>query len=133
MSKATADLAEFLHIHNAHQYSTALGGDPPFVYYRAGIGGRAPLTAAWQVIRAKHQTDTAAYWRDQYAKTFNVYPRHGTTPAAEKEAMRLQAIEWASTRYHIESWARTPFGSYMPADHVARMTLRLREAKRGAA
>ena len=72
--------------------------------------------AKWQVCRTNAQTDPKGWWGDDGWKTFDVYSRK------EKEPQRLAAIGWASSRFKIAEWERSPFGSYHPKGTLASAT-----------
>lgn len=93
----------------------------PFVAYTPAEPGRGYRSAHWQVIRGKYITDKDAHWRDNGKKTFSMYRR-------EEKAKQLEAaLAWASDRYNITEWAKTPFGSYAPAAFVKARLAQLRE------
>ncbi len=39
---------------------------------------------------------------------------------SDKEAKRLEALAWATERYVIQEWERSPFGTYHPVGTLAR-------------
>ena len=90
-------------------WDLAKGQNDPqvFIDYSPQMLGRAMRFACWQVLRIGYKTDRGSpAW---YAKTFTCYhPR-------EDKAPQLQAaLAWATERYRIAEWERSPFGSYHP-------------------
>ncbi len=66
-------------------------------------------SGGWRVHRVGYQT------LNKYEdKNFLNRDRH------DKEAKRLEAIAWASERYKIDEWEKSPFGSYHPVGAMAR-------------
>ena len=79
------------------------------IIYRSQRTGRASCSAAWQILRPGYQTDPKGHWTNSYNKTFWCY-----NTGEDKEPQRLSAIAWATERYDITEWERSPFGSYHP-------------------
>lgn len=46
------------------------------------------------------------------------YNRGNKTFTGKRKVSLPEALEWATTRYGISEWKRTPFGSYMDAGFV---------------
>lgn len=117
MAVTKAKLREF-DIVNQHNLASCDGGLHVWVGYSPADTGRAYRSAKWQVCRVGFKTDASAsaWWGDNGNKTFNVYRRE------EKESQRLAAIEWATKRYGIEEWEKSPFGSYHPKGTLAKVT-----------
>ena len=126
MKKPTKASLRALGILNEH--ILARRGPEPQVYvaYRAQDRGRVYQSAAWQVIQVgfKSDHDPKAFWRDQGHKTFNVYDYE-----TEKMTQFAAAQAWASDRYHIPVWERSPWGSYHPAGTIAYAVARAAQEK----
>jgi hypothetical protein len=105
-------------VYNAHNFANGA----IFVDYTPRDTGRGGFSAKWQVCWAGHVTDPKAHWADYGKKTFNVFGKD------EKETARLEAIAWATEKYGIKEWAKTPFGSYMDAGFVAKRLGELKAA-----
>lgn len=125
MSAAT-DALDAVGIVNPHQYATALSDDPkvgaPYIAYVA-YDPTQRRTAGWRVHRPGHCTNPTS--RD-YREPDKVFPTYAArmSAAQARAATLAQAQEWAGARYGITVWARTPFGTYMDAEHVAEMKRR---------
>ncbi len=122
------ELREHLNVFNAHNYATVAGVNV-WIDYRPQVTGRGYQSAAWQVFGNGFQTEDSperAHWRNYGLKTFNVFRRE------YKQSQLEAALAWASERYGIPEWERTPFGSYVPKGTVAIMRAKLADAKRAA-
>lgn len=84
----------------------------PMISYSPAQTGRGYKSACWHVIRKHFATDPDAHWRDYGKKTFPVRGREEKKPQLEA------AMEWASAKYGVREWAKTPFGAYAPAEFV---------------
>lgn len=93
-----------------NEYDFAQGN--VYIQYCPRITGRISSSAKWQVRKRGEETDSKAAWYNHGNKTFCVYGR------AEKQPQLLAAIQWASEKYGILQWAKTPFGSYMSDSFV---------------
>jgi hypothetical protein len=111
--KVNKELLKAVNVYNPHNLCTQ-GGDGVFVSYIPQRPGRVYRNAKWQVVRPGYKNDPDGWWGDYGHKTFNVFSR------AEKEPQRLAAIAWASERYGIKQWERSPFGSYHPKGTIER-------------
>lgn len=97
----------------------------PFISYTPAETGRGYKSANWQIARKNFITDKEAHWRDYGKKTFSVYRRE------EKAAQLEAALAWASERYGVTEWVKTPFGSYAPAAFVKARLAQLLEVEAG--
>jgi len=122
MSKTTEEFREHLFLHNASNYASA-AGLKVHVDYRPTITGRGYTSARWQVVGIGFQTDPGGHFQDNGQKTFSIMGRD------QKQARLQEALDWASERYGISSWERSPYGSYVPTGTVAAMKARLKAAK----
>lgn len=124
MSKLTEQLGE-VGVHNAHLFA---GHGNAFVMYLAADHGWRH-GAMWRVARPGFLTDPKGPWYNYGNKTFVVFGRH------DKLAVFEEAKAWASERFGIKEWARTPYGSWMDAEFVkARLKeLRAQLKAKGAA
>jgi hypothetical protein len=116
MSKLTDQLAT-VGIHNAHNFA---GKGNVFIAYQPYDSIRR-LVSGWKIARPGFQIDPETARYDHGCKTFVVFGR------ADKDEKFEEAKAWASAKYGIKEWARTPFGSWMDAEFVKR---RLAELKR---
>lgn len=115
-------------IFNEHDLAKRDGGSNLYVCYRAQDNGRGGHSSGWLVIRVGHKTDPEGHWGEYGNKYFLTWGRH------DKEEKRLEAIAWATARYGIQEWERSPFGSYHPKGTLTglRQAARAREgASRG--
>lgn len=86
------------------------GGRGIYVSYIPSDFGREARFACWRVYRPGYETDPHGHWSDGRNKTFTVHSR------GDKEAKRLEAIEWAVYVYNITGeWERDPWGGWHPA------------------
>lgn len=109
MSKLTEQLRT-IRIFNAHDFA---GYGNVYISYCPQLLGRGGRSAHWGVYRAGYQTDRNAPWYDYGNKVFTVWGRQ------DKAAKLEEAKAWASKKYKIKEWAKTPFGDYMDAKVVA--------------
>lgn len=118
MSKATDSFAT-VGIHNGWQFAKA---NVMISYLPASGSGGWWQPSKWQVCRGGEHTDPEAGWRDHWRKTFTVRGRH-------EKAGRFEAAKaWASERYGIAEWAKTPYGDWMDAEFVTKRTAELKAA-----
>ena len=103
-------------IHNAYNLAKVQIEPKVFIPYSPQEIGMASQFAKWQVYRIGWKTDPEAHWTNDGQKTFNVF--RPATP--EKEEQRLAAISWATEKYGISEWERSPFGSYHPVGTLAK-------------
>lgn len=108
MAKPTKKTFNAIGIINPHDLATRVEGLQVIVDYCPADNGRAGRFARWTVYRIGFKTDPKGHWSDGYNKAFTVRDR------ADKEPQRLTAIEWASNRYKVTEWEKSPFGSYHP-------------------
>lgn len=119
MSAAT-DKANAIGVRSDHDLARRFGrpagpdSQTPVIYYDPAEPGRAYRPAKWSVHRPGFKTDPGGHWMNYGNKTFDVYSR------SDKEPQRAAAFEWASERYGVSEWARSPFGGWHPAEVVAR-------------
>jgi hypothetical protein len=83
-------------------------------------GNRFISISSWQVVRPGYITKPRGNAFDAH-QSFTIYGRGDNIPALER------AKEWASKRYGIKEWAKTPFGSWVDADFVKKRTAELKE------
>jgi hypothetical protein len=108
--KVTKDILKAAGLHNSHTICQR-GGSIYVTFFPASLG----MSAKWQVIKPNGKTDPNAHWSDYGNKTFDVYGR------PDKEAKRLEAIQWASFVYNTgDEWERDPFGGYHPKGTIER-------------
>ena len=105
-------------------YDVARAGPKPrvFIDYRPQDLSRAGHPARWQVCGIGFKTDPDGHWEDYGHKTFNCF-----RPSKDKEFMRLEAVAWASEKYGVEEWEKSPYGSYHPLGTMA-AAIRRKEA-----
>lgn len=114
MSKLTERYRAF-GIHNEHGFA----GNNVFLSYTPNGYGRGGHGSRWQVIKGDEQTEPTEPWYNYGKKTFTVSSHsHGTTHAEGKQKALEAAQVWASEKYKIKQWARTPYGSWMDAGFV---------------
>jgi hypothetical protein len=84
--------------------------------------GRGGHGAYWQVCKGNEPTDPQAAWFYYARKTLTVFDflRQTANRAKAKDAALEAAKAWASEKYGIKEWARTPYGSWMDAGFVKR-------------
>lgn len=92
----------------------------PFISYHAQTNRRSCLLSKWVVSRRGFKTDPSGPWYDHGDKSF-------VACRADKEDRLNEAKAWASERYGIKEWAKTPFGSWMDADYVKRRVSELKQ------
>ena len=90
------------------------------VYNAYGFAGRGnayiiyipaeTLSGRWAVVRPGYRTDPTAHWMEHGNKTF--------TGSGDKKQGLENSKKWASARYGIKEWERTPYRSYMDAEFV---------------
>jgi len=112
-------------IHNGWLYGK---GNVTISYTPAQGSGAWREAAKWQVDRGLHRTDDAQqHWRNGGRKTFTVGNEAAKAPQLEA------AKAWASGRYGIKKWAKTPYGDWMDAEFVAKRTAELKAAVKARA
>ena len=109
MKLTKAILRKRFRIFNPRDIATQQNGHKIFVVYSPQVVGRAYRSAKWSVASVTEQTDPNAHWTEHGTKTF-----HCWHPMEDKEKQRLEALAWATERYGIIEWERSPFGSYHP-------------------
>ena len=114
--KITKNRLRDFNIINAHDLAKRSGGLMLVASYRPAENGRASSSAQWSVWRVGHQVDPNAHWQDHGSKVFTV------SGCEQKEPQRLAAIKWASEKYGIDEWEKSPFGSYHPKGILAKAT-----------
>lgn len=113
MSKLTESFAT-VRVHNGRQYADS---NVVISYLPA-----TERSARWMVSKGDERTDLEAGWSHGWRKTFIVSGRH------QKPGRLEQAKTWASERYGITEWAKTPYGDWMDAGFVAQRTAELKAA-----
>jgi hypothetical protein len=97
-----------------------------FLSYTPEDYGRGSHGARWQVVKARESTDPTAPWYNYGKKTFNVFSYTTGDSHANAKQRALEAAKlWASAKYKIKEWARTPYGSWMESKFVKRRTAEL--------
>lgn len=86
------------------------GGKIPYVAFRNGFKKKT-VTSAWQVLVPGRRTDPDGSYQDGFNKTFLVSDP-GVVVAPER------AKQWASERYDIHDWVKTPFGAWTSKAHL---------------
>ena len=104
MSKFTEQMRK-VGVHNSNAFA---GKGNVYISYNSG-NSRACQPSRWQVHRPGFKTDSTAHWMDYGSKSFLGRKQSGAFDEAK---------EWASERYGIKEWARTPFGDWMDAEFV---------------
>ena len=94
MSKLTDELAQYLKIHNIHNF-TVVGDGDVFVEYIPQNLGRGGHCARYCIVGIGFETDPEAPWYNYGAKVFNVFHNN------EKSAQRKEALHWASEKFGI--------------------------------
>jgi hypothetical protein len=127
VSKLTDSFAS-VGIHNGWLYAK---GNVAISYTPAQGSGAWREAAKWQVDRGTYRTDDAPrdrqHWRNGGRKTFTVGNEAAKAPQLEA------AKTWASERYGIKEWAKTPYGDWMDAEFVAKRTAELKAAVKAQA
>ena len=113
--KFTKTLLRSVRIVNAWDYANG----NPFLYYRPQVTGRGYNNAAWCIYWPGHNLST--YWRDDKALAFNVYSRD------EKASKFLEAQEKFKKLFKSIELCKTPFGSWMARQFVARRNKEIQE------
>lgn len=110
MSKLT-DSYRTVGVFNPHNFANGT----VFITYDS-IRGRGHNFQGWKVHKAG--LDLGTHWTDHNSRCFDTFPHEG--PFAFRKVAALAAAKaWASERFGVKEWARTPYGSYGPADFVA--------------
>lgn len=97
-----------LSVYNAFGYASGR----VYIDYHAGQSGRGATYPKWVVVHGKKDTDPEAHFLDYGRKVFTVNCR------ANKEPELIKCKDWASQKYGIKAWTKTPFGTWMEADFV---------------
>lgn len=79
--------------------------DQFYISFQPNTYGRGGQSANFHVIHTRIKTDPQGHWMDNGHKSFLIFTK-------DKEATRLEAIEWANQRFGARDWVRDPFGSY---------------------
>mgnify|MGYP001605275579 CR=1 FL=1 len=115
MSKLTVQFS-LLHIHNQYAFADA-EGSPVWITYRPSDKWTSP---GWLVCRNGFKTDPKASWKDYGCKFFLV-----GLDKTRQEQLEV-AKQWASEKYGIKEWAKTPYGAWMEAEFVKSRTAELK-------
>lgn len=122
MSKLTEQLRE-VGICNPHNFA---GHGNVYIDYHPNDYGRGGRGARWVVARPGFKAYAEAPWYDYGCKTFLV---SGSGSHTENKARKLEeAKQWASEKYGIKEWAKTPFGTWMDANFVKTRLAELKES-----
>lgn len=112
MSKFTEQLRG-IGIYNPHGFAVT---GTVFIDYYPNENGRGGRGARWVVDAVGFKVDPNAPWYAMGRKEFSILGR-GTH--AEVKAHQLEETKnWASEKYGIKEWERTPFGTFMDAEFV---------------
>jgi len=103
-----------MNIINAHDLAKAAGGLMLVVSYSPAENGRMARYAHWSVWRVGKAVDPSGHWQDHGSKTFTVRGRE------HKEPVRLEALRWASQKFGVQEWDKSPLGSYHPKGTLAK-------------
>jgi len=97
-------------------YDLASLQDEPKVYiaYYSPMSGFAARYAQWVVHRIRYRTGGSL--GDKYFPVPSI--------SKDKERKRLEAITWASQKYRISEWEKSPLGTYHPKGTLERVTTR---------
>ena len=109
-------LKERFRIFNPYGIAEQQDGHKVYIDYSPQTSGLAGLNARWSVVAVTAKTDPHGHWRDDGTKVFPCWH-----PLEDKEEHRLEAIAWATERYGITEWERSPFGSYHPKGTLERL------------
>lgn len=125
MSELVEALRE-VRVFNDHEF---FNGDTPagqvFLSYTSDLG-RGGRGRYWHVHRVGYKTDPKGHWHHYGSKAFDAY---GTRDGMSARATALEdAKAWATAKYGITAWARTPFGSHGDAAFVKARTAELKAA-----
>lgn len=99
MAKKTAKaLIEELDARGIYNTFRFAGAHNVWIDYVAATGGLSAMYAYWGVVQPRLKTETF------------------TVTGRERKAPQLQAAkEWASARYGVAEWVKTPYGTWMDA------------------
>lgn len=101
-----------------------------FLSYTPEDNGRGGHGAHWQAVKGNEETDPTAPWYNYGKKTFTVFSYHKGDGHAAAKQRALDAIkQWASDKYGVQEWARTPYGSWMDAGFVKKRMAELGKPK----
>jgi len=87
----------------------------PYITYEKSDGW---LSAAWVIVLPGFRTDTEENEGDKRASGWDRANRRFRASRENRAAALEEAKAWASTRYGIKEWARTPYGTWMDAFFV---------------
>ena len=95
-----------------------------FISYTGQSDYRSMQTPQWQITKGRERTDDnpKGPWYDYGKKTFVVWGRE------DKPVKLEEAKAYASEKYGIKEWAKTPYGSWMDAEFVKARTKELGQA-----
>ncbi len=114
MAKLTKSRLGQLRIVNNHDFAE---NDQPVITYISDVG-RGGRGRGWEVWMRNRRIDAKGAWYDNGAMTFR-----GASKAEQFELAKA----WATERYGVKEWARTPFGSWMDAEFVKKRMAALAE------
>lgn len=112
MSKLTESFRT-IGINNANDFAEK--GNVYIAYYPEW-NSRSVIPSRSFVYRPGYNTDPEAAWYDHKTKTFS----------GNKATSVEEAKAWASERYGIKEWAKTPYGDWMDADFVKKRVAELK-------
>ena len=129
MSKLT-EAYRTVGVFNAYEFARDKGRI--WIGYTPNDYGRAGRSACWHVYGRDIQTDPKAHWQDNGSKWFGFLGAKGRNHSERKRSVLLLAQKWASEKYGIKKWARTPFGDWMEAEFVRSRVAELAERIKAA-
>jgi hypothetical protein len=94
-----------------------------FISYTPNGDYRSMQVPEWKVTKGEEKTDDSerSPWYNYGRKTFVVMGREDKAPKLE------EAKAYASAKYGIKEWAKTPYGSWMEAEFVKRRNAELKK------
>lgn len=110
MKRITKAHLEELGIFNPYGLAQTQPEPKVFIVYYIATSGLGSSYAQWVAYRPGHRIG-----RDG-GKSFSI-PR----PREQKESQRLAAIAWATERWGVKGWEKSPFGSWHPKGTLERL------------
>ena len=106
--KLTKALCRTAKIFNPHNYANG----EVYITYHPEERGRISTYASWSVSKAGMKLSD--FWRDYGSMHLTVHRRE------QKEAVLKTAMKYVTDKFGIVNFAKTPFGSWMDAEFVAK-------------
>lgn len=119
MSKLT-DSLRTVQVYNENNFAAG----EVFISY-SSITGRGHTFTGYKVH--KKGMDLGTHWTDYEAKCFDLYHFYQGTLKERRAAALKAAQDWASEKFGVKEWIKTPYGSYVEKSFGEKRLAELKE------